>query len=316
MQKRTPRKVARKGAQEVKKMKQVKVVKAPEMAKVIQNAQEEVLNCAKEKRSLLGIVYNPKQVNMGSSWSKEFKELFSKSYAFKACAYNIDSKYRNNIAYISDELARLNALESLNAQQKAYVNLLLSERLKSQACLRAWNKQQRASLKPVFDEFKTLYPYYLQRFEHKQEWYNSILEFCNAHNQQCNETLARFIDTCVGSRVAKTKDYHACMVDNLSESAFCSLVLACFLQLGVDKSQFSMKIVKSTLEGVNNILIEEFDEFTTVRALDLEPNGATVKDIKRVLVDVGAELPKSGAKRADYVKAYKKAKKAGLFVEY
>lgn len=292
-----------------------KVVKAPELEKVVESTKMKARVMLKEKVSVVkGIQYDHKAVKMGRTWSASFKEVMSKAYAFKSACYDVDSKYRNNVAYLSKEIERISEKSELTDTDLAYLELCLADRARSQACLHAWNKQAKNSVKPILWDIESrLYKAYAYRMVNKEMWWTALKEFMESYEMEFDDSLAVFLDTNIGSRVAKTRDYHACMVDNMTPSQFSELVLALFLQLGVDKAQFSMKIIESTLEGVSAIMIEEFDSFKTIKAVDLDRG--TIAQFKAVLEQVGAELPKEKTKK-EYKQAYLVAKKQGLFVEY
>lgn len=294
---------------------EVTVVKAPEMEKVVESTKKVVRANLKEKVAYVkGIVYAPKKIRMGT-WSESFKEDMSKAYAFKSNVYDVDSKYRNNIAYLSDQMSELEEKEELTEQEKARYALCKADRAKAQACLHAWTKAQRVAIQPTLDDIASrLYAPYVQRQVNEDGWKKAVYDYLESYDMKCHDTVVKYLSDNVGSRLAKTKDWATCMVDNMVVNQFAELVLALFLQLGIDKAQFDTKIVDKELEGTKLIMMEEFDSFKTIRRLD--PMYATVAEYKAVLKEVGAEMPKSTAKKADYVKAYAKAKKQGLFVEY
>jgi len=290
------------------------VVKAPEMGAVIDSAiRVERENLKNKVQYVKGIQYAPKKVKLVAS--KAFVEDMSACYAFKAHVYDVDSKYRNNIAYLSAEMAELEGKEELSESEKARYALCKADRAKAQACLHAWNKAEKMAVQPTLDDIASrLYGAYVNRQVNEDGWKSALADYFTSYGMTCDDSVVKYLSDNVGSRLAKTRDWHKCLVDNMVVGQFADLVLALLLQLAVDKSIISGKIVESELKGVEVIMIEEFDDFKTVRRLDSVT--ATKAEYKAVLETVGAEMPKSGAKKADYVKAYNNAKKAGLFVEY
>ena len=134
---------------------------------------------------------------------------------------------------------------------------------------------------------------------------------------QCDKSMVEFFSAFVGARVATTKDWAECMADNQTPSNFAKLMLALMLQLCVDKSLLSLKIAKSELSGETLVEIEEFKDIITVEKPTFK---TTIKEYKKILTKVGAGVPKTekgkAPKKEEYIKAYNKAKKAGLFAEY
>lgn len=293
------------------------VTKAPELEAVVEASMEQVRKNLKEKVKVVkGIVYNPQKVKTGQ-FSAQFKADMSKAYAFKLNTYEVDSKYRNNVQYLSSMMSALEKKDSLSKSEQARYELCKADRARSQACLSAWTKMQKKSIQPTLDDIEArLYDAYTERQVDRQGWVAALTRYFASYNMPCSESLVEFINDNIGSRVAKKKDYHKCMVDNHTPSQFSDLFLALMLQLSVDKAQFDMKIIKSTLKGTEEVMIEEFDQFITVKHFNPIGREATIEKYRSILVEVGAELPKSNAKKAEWKEAYEKAKKQGLFVEY
>lgn len=260
-----------------------------------------------------GIMYNPKKVKM--TVTKAYAEMISKAYAFKSCVYDVDSKCRNNIAYHSDIIDGLMTKDTLTEQEQKRLDLHKAERAKTQAGLRAFIKHEKDTISPILDDIASrLYEPYTQRQIKPQVWADALGKYFESYEMKCDKTVVTFLSDNVGSRMAKTKDWHKCMVDNMVVSQFAELVLACLLQLAIDKSIISMTIVESTLTGASEVPTGEIDDYVYIKALRADVN--TTDDYIYVLTQVGATLPKAGAKKADYVKTYNQAKKSGLFVEY
>lgn len=268
----------------------------------------------KEKVAIVkGIQYNPKKVKIVVS--KAYAEMVSSAYAFKTCVYNVDAKCRANISYYSSEIEKLMDKETRTKQEQASLELAIANRARTQAGLRAFTKAQRATIQPIIDDIASrLYNAYVNRMANPKMWENALTSYFASWEMACDKSLARFLSDNVGSRVARTKDWHATMVDNMATQAFADLFLACLLQLAVDKSIISMRIVESTLDGAKVVPCKETNSYLYIRKVCHET--ATIADYRRVLEECGATLPKSDAKKADYRKAYNQAKKVMLFVEY
>lgn len=298
----------------MKKKIEAVVVKAPEMDAVVNKTISAVRDNLRDKvQYVKGIHYIPKKVKI--TVSKTFVEEMSQAYAFKSNVYNVDSKYRNNIAYLSNEMARVAEKDEQSDSDKAYYALCASDRAKAQACLHAWTKSEKKTVQPTLDDIASrLYTPYVDRQVNGEGWNNALKEYFASYGMECDSSLVKYLSDNVGSRMAKTRDWSTTLVDNMVVGQFADLILALLLQLCIDKNALSSKIVASTLEGVSLVMIEEFDSFKTIRRLD--PMTATKAEYKAVLESVGATMPKSGAKKDEYKKAYNNAKKAGLFVEY
>lgn len=290
----------------------VVVTKAPELEKVVDMTISVVRSNLKNKvQYVKGIKYDPKKVKICAS--KNFVEDMSSAYAFKSNVYNVNSKYRNNIAYLSSEMAKIEEKEEQDDDDKAYYALCASDRAKSQACLHAWNKAKKLTVQSTLDDIASrLYAPYVNRQVNDEGWNNAIKAYFASYGMECDPSLVRYLSDNVGSKVSSVRDWAKSMVDNMSAKAFAELFLALLLQLCVDKSVLSSKIAASTLDGVNLVMIEEFDSFKTVRRV---PDTAKKAEFLAVLEDVGAEIPSEKTK-ANLRDAYKKAKKDGLFVEY
>lgn len=288
------------------------------IAKALDNSANFARENLKDKVPYVkGIQYNPKKVKL--SVTKAFVETMSQVYAFKSCVYNVDAKSRNNIAYHSTEIEKLIDKDVLTPQEQARLELHKSDRAKTQAGLRHYTKCQKATIQPILDDIATrLYTPYVNRQKDRKGWEKALNDYFASWEMTCDKTVVTFLSDNVGSRLAKVKDWHAFMVDNMVVNAFADLVLACLLQLCIDKSVISMKIVESTLDGAKMVECEETDNFVYIKALSSEVN--TIADYVKVLTDVGAEMPKAkdgkAPKKSDYVKAYNAAKRTGLFVEY
>ena len=290
------------------------VISSINLEKALDNSANFARENLKEKvQYVKGIIYNPKKVKM--TVTKAYAETMSQAYAFKSCIYDVDSKCRNNIAYHSAIIDDLASKDSLTEMEQARLALHKAERAKVQAGLRHFNKCQKATIQPIVDDIASrLYTAYTQRQIKPTVWENALNEYFASYEMKCDKTVVKFLSDNVGSRMAKTKDWHACMVDNMVVNQFAELVLACLLQLAIDKSVISATIVESTLKGASEVPTGEIDDYVYIKALRPEVN--TIEDYIYVLTQVGAMLPKSDAKKADYVKAYNDSKKSGLFVEY
>ena len=260
-----------------------------------------------------GIQYNPKKVRITAT--KAYAAMISEAYAFKTCVYDVDSKSRNNIAYHNAEIEKLINKDTLTPQEEKRLALHIADRARTQAGLRAFTKAQRATVQPILADIASrLYDAYAMRMKDAKGWKAALSAYFESYEMRCDNSLVTFLSDNVGSRVARVKDWHSNMVDNMTPQAFADLFLACLLQLAVDKSMISMKIVESTLDGAKAVLCEDTDKYLYIKGLDATT--ATIADYRKVLEECGAELPKSDAKKADYVKAYRQAKKVQLFVEY
>lgn len=291
----------------------VKAVKAPEIEKLASAIVAQERTYLKEKvQYVKGIKYNPKKVKF--AWSKEMMEMLSKAYAYKGHIYDVDSKYRNNIAFLTQEIENIMDKEEKSDEDFARLNELDKERRKSQACLSAFKRGERENVQYIVDDINSrLYEAYCMRQVDENAWIKALSDYFKSFDMACDNSLVKFISDNVGSRVASVKNWHAFMVDNMTVNGFGDLVLSLLLQLAIDKSAFSAKIIESELKGVAKVAIEEFDSFKTVE----RPNAKTTKAwYKAVLEEVGGEMPKANDKIDAYRKAYNKAKKARLFVEY
>lgn len=292
--------------------KEVTIKKAPGMDALCDATAKKIRCNIKEKvKMVLGVNYDAKSIKM--KVSKTFTEDMSKAYTFKGNVYNVDAKYRNNIAYLSSEMAKVVAKEEISETDKAYYDLCASDRAKAQACLHAWNKAEKKTVQPTLDDIASrLYDAYTLRQVNREGWKSALKGYFASYDMPCDATLVEFINDNLGSKVAKVRNWDKSLVDNMAVQAFAELFLALLLQLCVDKSVLSNKIVASTLDGVKTVMMEEFDSFKTVRRV---PDTAKKAEFLAVLEDVGAEIPSEKTK-ANLMDAYKKAKKAGLFVEY
>lgn len=291
---------------------ELKVVVAPQPEKVLEKAQAQAVESIKSKVAhVKGIKYDAKKIKFVSS--KPFTECMSKIYAVKEVVYVADSKYRNNIAYLSDRLDEVSSVEEITEENEKEILAITSDIAKARACFRFFKKKEEGSYNDTLESIETMYPAYVNRIIEPEKWAETLEDYFKVFGMECDKSVVKFFSDFVGARVATTKDWADCLVDNMTPSNFAKLMLALMLQLCVDKAVLSQKIIKSELDGSELVNIDEFAEMICVP----RPTYKTTKDeYKAVLEAVGAGVPKANAKKEEWVKAYNKAKKAGLFVEY
>ena len=279
----------------------------------LESAKEEIASRETTKirnkiATIKGIVYNPKKVKF--TVTPKIVETFSAYYAVKGELYTVNARYSNNIAYLAADIAKLEEQDELSKAEKARLAMERKEVAESQACYRYFKKVQDNAMTDAFNTIEdVLYNAYVNRFEDGEGWNKAVSDYFTQFDMTCDKTMFAFLDKNMGSKSSNVKNYCDFHVDNMSALAFTKLFLDCILQVMIDKSQLSMKIVKSTLDGSAMARIEELEGVIVV----VKPE--TVEDYKKAFEKIGLAPLSASCKKADYIKVYNIAKKANLFAE-
>lgn len=271
-------------------------------------------NCVRNKiATIKGLQYDPKKVKMPVNG--KINTLFSAYHAVKGKLYEVNSMYSNNIAYLSGEIMGLEDKDELTKAEKARLALCRADLARARACYNFFTKVQEKACTDVYNTVEDyLYNAYVARFDNEQGYRSAIEKYFAQFELKVDKTLVDFLMKNTGSKSAPIKNYCDFMVTNMSAVQFTKLFIDCILQVMIDKSLLSMKIEKSTLDGSGIITIEDFDGIITIRKPE------TVKDYEKAFATLNLPKPKredgKSAKKEDYAKEYRKAKKAGLFAEY
>lgn len=297
----------------------VEVVKAMEPEKAFEVATKKAVEDVKKKtKHVVGFEYDPKKVVFLTS--QTLTSELSQVFAVRKGIHKVWSSYRNNIVYHMNAINNLLDKDELTEEDKKSLAKHREDVRISQACYGYFKSLEDKKIRPVLDKIAdTMYKPYVARVLNPQGYANSVKAFFkDNYDVEVHDSFVKLVTENIGARSMAIKNWDKGFVDNMTPTQYAVLFLDFMLQVALDKSILSCKIIKSTLDGTKLAEIEEFKNYVLAEKWNED---LTVKYMVGILVKVGAnKLDKKkitvNSLKKDVVKVYKDAQKSGLFVAY
>ena len=247
------------------------------------------------------------------AFSKAMTDTLSEAYGVKMTATNMKNRYSGNIAFLVEKIDELEKKDSLSETQKTELNNSMELLAQSKARWGYWYGGIKANYKKeslVKDE--TLYKAYDKKRENNDGFRKALASYFEKNYGMIlkNPTIDYINNTIGRKRAAMTQaDKHQTVSFNTTE--FFLFLTDTMIEIAIAKKQMNIGVACEVVTTSYNA-IDELDNIYAVPKRTPETTIATMKDI----LDQVAYSTKGLKTKADYIDAWKKALKAGLFVEY
>lgn len=275
-------------------------------------AEKAVKNSRKTETVKIGFAYDVKSIKV--DFSESLKNELSAYYASRFHLATVCNQYRVNLAYYSEKIADLSALDTLTAEQAKTLQAYELEQAHQQACFRFFRRKMNAGIKPAMDKIsESVYNAYLLKFINADAYKTALSDyFKEAYNVEMTDSLYTFIDRAIGLKSASLSKRTDKQIDAMSKGQFKTLLLDVMTQIAIDKMVLKKRVIENTISNDGEpIAIAEF-----VQVIEIAKPGtsATKSDYLKIMETIGLPV-KPSMKKADLVKMYKLAKDSKMFKE-
>ena len=246
--------------------------------------------------------------------TKAWQNKMSENVAYKQVIFELDERLEFTVGYYQKVVEDLLAIEDRNQIQDNELADAMLEIRKAQAYCRHMTKQERQNFASMKQEIENaLYEPYSKKDIDYDGYVDAIVDFMqDQFSMTVGRNFAEFIAHNTGSVSTTIRHCNESMISDMKEDAFTTLVLNAMMQIAIDCGNIKDKVVRATVKKVTNFSQVDYDA-----VLMFEKVENMTKDLMiQRLTEASAQKPVKSAKREAWVKAYKKAKSAGLFIEY
>lgn len=275
-------------------------------------AEKAVKNSRKTETVKIGFAYDVKSIKV--DFSESLKNELSAYYASRFHLATVCNQYRVNLAYYSEKIADLSALDTLTAEQAKTLQTYELEQAHQQACFRFFRRKMNAGIKPAMDKIsESVYNAYLLKFINADAYKTALSDyFKEAYNVEMTDSLYTFIDRAIGLKSASLSKRTDKQIDAMSKGQFKTLLLDVMTQIAIDKMVLKKRVIENTISNDGEPIA--IAEFVQVIEIAKPSTSATKSDYLKIMEAIGMPV-KASMKKADLVKLYKQAKDAKMFKE-
>ena len=247
------------------------------------------------------------------AFSKAMTDVLSVAYGVKMTATNMKNRYSGNVTFLVEKINELEKKDSLSEAQKTELENSMELLAQSKARWNHWYGGIKVNYKKeslVKDE--TLYNAYDKKREDNEGFRKALATYFEEnYGMILKSATIDYINNTIGrKRAAMTQaDKHQTASFNITE--FFLFLTDTMIEIAIAKKQMNIGVACEVVTTSYNAI----DELDSIYAVPKRTPDTTVATMKDVLNQV-AYSTKGLKTKADYIDAWKKALKAGLFVEY